>query len=75
MTQAPNSTGGQDERGLKCLRCGGHEFRVTHTYRTKCGRIRRRRVCTNPKCKRPLYTWEQTSFSAGKPRPDDQDVA
>lgn len=44
-----------EPRGLACPKCGGCDFRVTHTWRMKL-RIRRRRVCRH--CGRAVTTFE-----------------
>ena len=45
------------EVGIRCPRCGCSHFWVTHTQRTRGGRIRRRRECRH--CGRPMITFER----------------
>ncbi|GIW56314.1 MAG: hypothetical protein KatS3mg082_2718 [Nitrospiraceae bacterium] len=49
----------QDNRGIRCLRCGCRHFKTTHTEPLRDGRIRRRKVCRH--CGRKIVTFESAS--------------
>jgi len=65
--EAVNQVAGANEQGLTqrtkvevrpvCQHCGGRESQVTHVYRLKDGRRRRRRTCN--RCNLPFYTMQQ----------------
>lgn len=46
-----------DDRGLRCCKCGGRQFRVIYTRRANGGKVIRRRECQC--CSQRITTWER----------------
>ncbi len=50
----------EEQRGLRCPKCGCEHFRVIYTRRTWGGKIMRSRECRH--CGRRVITYEHVAF-------------
>lgn len=58
MAESGKGDNGSDEqRGLRCRRCGGQQFRVIDTRAALDGKVIRRRECRI--CGSRMTTWER----------------
>lgn len=49
-----------DQRGLRCPRCGCQHFRVVYTRHARGGKIMRNRECRH--CGKRVITYERVAF-------------